>query len=227
MKILSIIGLVLAAIALAVSVKTNCKKPDTSASDAKIKELTAQVNELEAVIEDQATDIDELNIEIAAIESTMQPSVPIDQVKDLVRTEMQEQMTQWRGRQRGGQGGQAGAAGVPTTPEEQKAWLKDNAGIEGEKAETVIASMTELRDTIRGIWRDNKGGSRDANVELMRLETEKADQKLVGVLSAEELTKLKAARDQLLNPQRRREGQGQDGQPVPPPAPPAPAEQNF
>jgi hypothetical protein len=226
MKILSIIALALAAIALAISFKASCKKPDTSVADAKIKELTAQVKELETVIEDQATDIDELNIEIAAIESTMQPSVPVERVKELVRAEMQEQMTQWRGRQRGGQGG---AGGAPVTPEEQKTWLKDNVAIEGEKADAVIASMTELRDTIRVIWRENKGGSRDANVELMRAETEKADQKLVGVLSAEEMEKFKATREQFLNPQRRRDGQGQqgqDGQQAPQP-PPAPAEQNF
>lgn len=233
MRVLSIVAIILSLAAIGVSAKSLMQKPDMSATNAAISDLTAKVQALAKQLDDQAADVDELNVEIGALERGQKPSIPVDQIKETVRQEMQQQFAQFRNR--GGQGGPAGQGpNANMSPEQQKTMLKDQVGIEGEKADAVVKEMGALRESIRGIWRENKGGSRDANVELMRAETEKSDQKLAALLTPEELGKVKTMREQMMANfgRGRRGGNGGENNNNAPAtegqaATPAPGEQNF
>ncbi|MBA2481265.1 MAG: hypothetical protein H0V44_11435, partial [Planctomycetes bacterium] len=121
------------------------------------------------------------------------PATAIDdaRVKELVRAELQEQMTQMRNRFGGGQGGQGGPGGrAPQMPQVDAAAVKEQLGLDDEKSEKVAQLVGEYRTAVREIW--TKGGDRETNTAAMEQARVQAETKASQFLTPEEVAQVKA-----------------------------------
>lgn len=105
-------------------------------------------------------------------------------VGELVRDEMQRGMREMMERFRGGM---AGRRGRGTTPEA----LREELGLDAEKAEQIAQLHQKMGEGIRNIWRENTGGDREKNVELMNELRRKIEEETAKLLTPEQLEKYK------------------------------------
>jgi len=106
-------------------------------------------------------------------------------IRDAVREELRETMRRfWEERRRGGGGGDR-RRGPPDAED-----LAENLDLDGDKAELVADAFRELGEGIRDIWRENRGGSREENVRLMRELEGEVKARLAEELTEEELARV-------------------------------------
>lgn len=233
MKTLSFLALLIACLSLGLAYVAYQENGHDQGSVAREQQVNDRVTALEKQLAKATDDNKALRQSVAALEAkpapTPAPAVAASggmseqQVKDLVQSELRQQMQQFRNRGPGGQGGQNGPGGNMPTTEEIRTVLKDQVGVEGEKADQAIKMMEEFRTSVRDIWTNNKGGSRDQNVALMREAEKKAETDLATVLDEGQMAKLKTWRDQLARRGGRRGPGGNNANGGDPTAAPAPA----
>lgn len=147
-----------------------------------------------------------------ATEGGAAPQAGFDETKirELVRQELQA----------------AGGPGRPR-PFDRDALLRERLGLDGEKAEKVAEILARAAQEMGQIWRENRGGDRDRNRQLMRELQAKTEEELAKVLSPEEMEKYRQMREELeARVERFGRGRGRDrGGEAPPPAQQGPRDQ--
>jgi hypothetical protein len=204
MNRLSGIALLVALVSLGIAI---VPRPNGNHDRDDLSKLSAQVTALESQLALRAEENKALKQALTALETKPEPAVVAQpasglnevQVRELVQNEIRQQM----GRN-GGQ--QQRMAGMPS-PEEMRTVLKDQIGVEGEKADQALKIMDDFRTTTREIW--TKGGSREANIAAMREAEKKTETELAAVLDEQQIAKLKEWRDSQFR--RGRRGPGTTG----------------
>lgn len=149
-------------------------------------EVSAQVQELRAELRKLSVRTVRLERALAAAAERPAPGAAVqaglgeERVREILREEMQAQMARFAGG-RGAPGG-GGRQDTPTA-------LRETVGLDEKKAEQVAQIYQKMSEDVRNIWRENRGGDRDKNVELMRELQKKTEGEIAKLLTAEEMEK--------------------------------------
>jgi len=189
--VVSMLALVVAIVALLSTPEAPPdRSQDVTALQAKLDETLAAVASLKAsgsgslgAVRDLSARVDKVEEKVVALADYPAPAAaaaPVDRemVRDLMREEMRAQMERMRDNMR-------------RQPQDEATALKERAGLTPEKTEKVLALRKELSDGIRNIWRENKGGDREANMKLMNELRQNTEKQMAEFLTAEELAKVK------------------------------------
>jgi hypothetical protein len=189
MKAVSILAILVAIAALGFALQSSRTHEDP-ARDARDAAVADRIAALEKRIDALSADQTRL-VQAAAAPAAGDADA---HVKDVVRAELQAQMTQMRGRMgagAGGAGGQGGAGGRGAqAPQIDAATIKEQLGFDDAKSEKVAQAAAELRTKIRDIWRS--GGDAAANQAAMEQARAQAEAKAAEFLTPDEMTKVKA-----------------------------------
>ena len=99
-------------------------------------------------------------------------------------------------RMRAGRGGQQGGQQRGDAPDMSAAGIGKRIGLDEEKAAKLAQIYKKRSDGIGDIWRNNRGGTREKNIALMREAQKKNDEQVAGLLTAEQIKEFKKMQDE-------------------------------
>lgn len=160
-----------------------------ASASARAAELSGRMTELERAV----ADLGELS-RAAVAEVPAGPVEPaeVDEerlrtlISEVAREEMRNGAREMMDRFRGGRGGR----GVDADG------LRERLGLEAEQAEKVAELSRKMSEEVRNIWRENRGGGRDQNRELMAELRRKTDEEVGKLLTPEQMERYKAMQDE-------------------------------
>jgi hypothetical protein len=216
MKAVSLAGFVVAVLALSLAIAVLVSMPeepdevmaelDTLRSELDVlsglvaeassgtADVAAEIGKLNARVAELSAQTGRLAREIAAVAKEprapaaarlAEPRAAVDEeaVRELVRDELREQFERLRRRGPG--------QGRRTTPED----LRGRVGLDEENAERVAEMLEREGERIRDIWRGNRGGGREENVELMREVQRETEAKIAEILTPDQMQKYREMRE--------------------------------
>jgi hypothetical protein len=183
----------------------SAQAPSSDSSAARVQALERQVADLEASI---------AHVREQLAQPATAAAMADDQVKEVVRSELRDQMARFR--QSFG-GGNNGRSQQPEDPQATQRELIDTVGVDQAKAEKLTQLMDQNRTAIREIMRN--GESWEQNATKVQAERDKLEAQAAEMLSAEEVVKYKAWQEKRQASRSQRWGRGGGGGDAPPEQP--------
>ena len=211
-KTLSLAGLAVAALAVILAVVALATRPEDPADPrqelAALKTELADLNDglakTSSVAEETSMRLARLTSRSAALEREVSSlaerpaaeaveaaeaaEIDDEKLREFVREEMERGVREMMERFRRDFGGRRGRG---VTAES----LREGLGLEEDKAGRIVEMRNKMGEGIRDIWRENRGGDREKNVELMNELRRKTEGEIGMLLTPEQAEKYRQMQD--------------------------------
>jgi len=191
MKAATVVGVLVGALALLLAIVALTTapegadevKPQIAALRGELAGVSSRLDELDARLAKMAERISRVGRAVAKAPAPA-GQVDEDRVREILRDEMRALSDRFRRGARG-RGDRNVSADV----------LRDQVGLDQEKAEKLVQIRTALREGIGNIWREGRDRGREKNMELMRELQKKAEEEIAALLTDEEMEKYRKLTD--------------------------------